>query len=107
MKKTGFRFQVCIATTLLVLLVPRIAMGDGGIIWLREVQGPFSVTLFSSPETASGGFTEVSALIQEKESGKVILDADVRLALIPPDGSALNQSDEFCAVPATGARSLQ
>jgi hypothetical protein len=107
MKKTGFRFQVCIATTLLVLLFPRIAKGDGGIIRLQEVQGPFSITVFSSPETASGGLTDVSALIQERESGKVILDADVRLALIPPDGSALNQSDEFCAVPATGARSLQ
>src|ERR1043166_7110358 len=106
MKETGLRFQVCIATTLLVLFVPRFAKGDGGIIRLREVQGPFSITVFSSPEVVSGGLTDVSALIQERESGKVILDADVRLALSPPDGSALNQSDELCGVPATGTRPL-
>jgi hypothetical protein len=104
MKETGFRVQFCIATALLVLFVPRFAKGDGGIIRLREVQGPFSITVFSSPEAASGGLTDVSALIQERESGKVILDADVRLAVIPPDGAALNQSDKFCAAPATGTR---
>jgi hypothetical protein len=107
MKETGLHFQVCVATTLLVLLVPRIANGDGGIIRLREVQGPFSITVFSSPEAASGGLTDVSALIQESESGKVILDADVRLALILPDGSAPNQSDALCGVPGTGGRPLQ
>ena len=107
MKETGLRFQICIATTLLVLFVPRLAKGDGEIVRLREVQGPFSITVFSSPEAASGGLTDVSALIQERESGKVILDADVRLALIPPDGSAPKQSDELCAVPATGTRPLQ
>ena len=104
MKETGLRGRVCIATALLVLFVPGFAKGDGGIIRLRDVQGPFSITVFSSPEAASGGITDVSALIQERESGKVILDADVRLALIPPDGSALNQSDKLCAVPGTGTR---
>src|SRR6185503_19686343 len=107
MIETRLRFQVCIATTFLVLLVPRFAEADGGIIRLQKVQGPFSITVFSSPEAASGGLTDVSALIQERESGKVILDADVRLALVPPDGSALNPSDALCAVPGTGARPLQ
>jgi hypothetical protein len=107
MKETGLHFQVCIATTFLVLLLPRIAKGDGGSIRLREVQGPFSITVFSSPEAASGGLADVSALIQESESGKVILDANVRLALSPPDGSALNQSDALCGVPGTGERPLQ
>lgn len=107
MKEIGLRFQLCIATSLLVLFVPRFAKGDGGIIRLREVRGPFSVTVFSSPEEASSGLTDVSALIQERESGNVILDADVRLALSPPDGSALKQSDKFCALPATGTRPLQ
>src|ERR1044071_4615780 len=106
MKKTGLRFQVCIATTLLIVFVPCFAKGDGGIIRLREVHGPFSITVFSSPEATSGGFTDVSALIQERESGKVVLDADVRFSLIPPSGSVLNQSDKLCAVPATGRRPL-
>ena len=107
MKETGLHFQVCIATTVLVLLLPRIAKGDGGIIRLREVQGAFSITVFSSPEAASGGLTDVSALIQESESGKVILDANVRLALSPPDGSALNQSTELCGGATFSTRSLE
>jgi len=107
MKRTGLGVQVCIATTLFCLFLPRFAKADGGIIRLQEVQGPFSLTVFSSPEAASGGLTDVSALIQERESGKVILDADVRLALSAPDSSALNQLDEFCGVPATGTRPLQ
>jgi hypothetical protein len=106
MNPPGLRFQVCIATTLLVLFVLHYAKGDGGIIRLREAKGPFSVTVFSSPEPTSGGLTDVSALIQERESGKVVLDADVRLALSPPDGSALNQSAEFCGVPTAATRSL-
>src|SRR5262245_61868794 len=107
MKRTALGVQVWIATTFFCLFLPRFAKADGGIIRLRDVQGPFSITVFSSPEAASGGLTDVSALIQERESGKVILDADVRLALSPPDGSALKQSDELCAVPATGTRPLQ
>src|SRR5262249_40289495 len=107
MKETGLRLQVCIATTLLVLFVPRFAKGDGGIIRLRETHGPFSITVFSSPEASSGGLTDVSALIQERESGKVILDADVGLAVSPPDGSALNQSAKLCGVPTFPTRSLE
>jgi hypothetical protein len=103
----SFRLTICIATTLLVLSVPRNAKADGGIIRLREVLGPFSITLFSSPEADSGGLTDVSVLIQEIESGRVVLDADVRLGLSPPDGSAPNQSAEFCGVPTTGTRSLE
>src|SRR5271166_2488985 len=99
MTRTSLGFQVCIVTASLVLFAPCHAKGDGGIIRLREAQGPFSITVFSSPEAASGGLTDVSALIQEKESGNVVLDADVRLDLSPPGGSALNQSVDLCGVP--------
>jgi hypothetical protein len=107
MKETGLVVQVCVATTLICLFFPRFAKADGGIIRLRDVQGPFSITVFSSPEAVSGALTDVSALIQERESGKVILNADVRLALIPPADSALNESDKYCAAPGTGTRPLQ
>jgi hypothetical protein len=90
------RFYSWIVTVSLTMSAPRLAKGDGGIIRLREAQGPFSVTVFSSPESASGGLADVSALIQERETGKVVLDADVSFTLSPPDGSAPSQSDEFC-----------
>lgn len=98
MKRTTIRFKICIAAALLTLSGARLARGDGGIIRLRESQGPFSLTVFSSPEAVSGGIVDVSALIQEKETGKVILDADVRFSVSPPAGSALNQPDEFCGL---------
>lgn len=90
------RFYSWIVTVSLTMSAPRLAKGDGGIIRLREAQGPFSVTVFSSPESVSGGLADVSALIQERETGKVVLDADVSFTLSPPDGSAPSQSDEFC-----------
>jgi len=104
MKRTSIRLQICIATALLASFVPRCAKGDGGIIRLREAQGPFSVTVFSSPESVSGGLADVSALIQERETGRVVLDADVSFTLSPPNGSALNQSDEFCGSPTAAMR---
>ena len=90
------RFYSWIVTVSLTMSAPHLAKGDGGIIRLREAQGPFSVTVFSSPESVSGGLADVSALIQERETGKVVLDADVSFTLSPPDGSAPSQSDEFC-----------
>jgi hypothetical protein len=99
MKRQSLGFQVCMAITLFALFVPCYAKGDGGIIRLRETEGPFSVTLFSSPEVVAGGLADVSALIQEKDTGKAVLDAVVSFTLSPPAGSALNQSDEFCGSP--------
>src|SRR5262245_50135503 len=101
------RFYSWIVTVSLTMSAPRLAKGDGGIIRLRDAQGPFSVTVFSSPESVSGGLADVSALIQERETSKVVLDADVSFALSPPDDSVLNQSDEFCGVPASGMRPPQ
>src|SRR5262245_17140870 len=90
------RFYSWIVTVSLTMSAPRLAKGDAGIIRLREAQGPFSVTVFSSPESVSGGLADVSALIQERETGKVVLNADVSFTLSPPVGSAPSQSDEFC-----------
>jgi len=107
MKRTRLAFQVCIATTLVCLFLHHIVRADGGIIRLRDVQGPFSITVFSSPEAGSGGLTDVSALIQERESGKVILDADVDLTVSPPDGSAPNKPGELCGLPMFPTRSVE
>ena len=98
-KRTSIRFQICVATVLVVSLVPRCAKGDGGILRLREAQGPFLVTVFSTPEAAAGRLADVSVLVQGSETGKVVLDADVSLTLSPPDGLATKQSDGLCGLP--------
>lgn len=86
-------------TALLVMSAPLLAKGDGGIIRLREAKGPFSVTVFSPPEAAAGGVVDVSVLVQGRDTGKVLLDADVSFTLSPPDGKAKKQSDEICGSP--------
>jgi hypothetical protein len=35
-------------------------------------------------------------LVQSQNNGDVVLDADVTLSLIPPEGVAVNESDPFC-----------
>ena len=91
-------FHAAMVMASLMMSAPRNARGDGGIIRLRGTQGPFSVTVFSSPEVTAGGLADVSVLIQRRESGEVVLDADVNLALSPPDGLATKQSDDLCGL---------
>jgi hypothetical protein len=103
MKRSSIRFHIWIVTALLTALAPRLARGDGGIIRLRQVQGPFSVTVFTSPEVPQGGLADVSVLIQRRQTGAVVLDADVNLTLYPPGDGAVKQSDPLCGLPWTMA----
>jgi len=98
------RFHLWIVTASLAMFAPRLARGDGGIIRLRETQGPFSVTVFSPPEAAAGGLADVSALIQERRTGNVVLDADVSFALSPPDGLVMKQLGGLCGLPTAAMR---
>jgi hypothetical protein len=97
MKRSSISIQLWVLTALCLMLTLRIARGDGGIVQLQQTSGPFSVTVFISPETVSGGLTDVSVLVQSEKNGEVILDADVTLSLIPPEGVARNESDPFCS----------
>jgi hypothetical protein len=101
MKRSSIRAQIWIITALLTALAPRFARGDGGIIRLRQVQGPFSVTVFTSPEASRVGLADVSVLVQWWETGEVVLDADVGLTLNPPKGAATKQLDPLCGLPWT------
>ncbi len=105
MIRSRIRFHVWIITVSLTMSAPLLTRGDGGIIRLRETQGPFSVTVFSSPEAAAGGLADVSVLIQERVTGNVVLDADVSFTLSPPDGLANKQLGGLCGLP-TGAMRL-
>ena len=98
------RFHLWIVTASLAMFAPRLVRGDGGIIRLRETQGPFSVTVFSPPEAAAGGLADVSALIQERRTGNVVLDADVSFALSPPDGLVMKQLGGLCGLPTAAMR---
>jgi len=95
MKRASISIKVWGAALLCIMLMPRIARGDGSIVRLQETRGPFSVTVFVSPE-AIDRLTDVSVLVQSRNSGDVLLDADVSLSLIPPNGTAIADLDPFC-----------
>ena len=73
----------------IVMLAPLIAQADGGTVQLRETSGPFVVTLFTAPETLRAGAIDTSVLLQDRETGSVILDATVNLVFQPVDGTGL------------------
>lgn len=105
MNQSSIRIRVWVIAALFVTLAPRFAWGDGGVIRLREVQGPFSVTVFTSIEALAGGSSDVSVLVQWRNTGEVVLDADVNLTLNPPDGVAISPSDPLCGLSSLAAAS--
>jgi len=82
---------------LLTMLAPRLARGDGGVVQLHQAQGPFLVTVFVSPEAVRGAPVDLSVLVQWRTNGEVVLDADVSLAVDPPDSLAMARSEPLCA----------
>jgi hypothetical protein len=103
MKRSHVNIQACVVTVIFTMLAPRLARGDGGIVRLHEAQGPFSVTVFASPETARSGLADVSVLVQWRNNAEVVLDADVSLAIDPPGGLAMPRSDPLCGLSPTTA----
>jgi hypothetical protein len=73
----------------LVLICAAIAaQADGGRLQMRREAGPFVVSLFTTPESLGVGQADLSAMIEEQASGKVLLDADVVIMLRPEDGGS-------------------
>jgi len=71
------------ALALLAVFATQFAKGDGGVVLLHEAGGPFSVTVFLSPEVTRGEHTDVSVLVQSRTNGDVVLNADVWLTIEP------------------------
>lgn len=53
---------------------------------MRQAAGPFIVSLFTQPESLGVGQDDLSAMVEERKSGKVLLNADVVITLIPANG---------------------
>jgi len=74
-------------------------------VQLHEAQGPFSVTVFVSPEAVRGGLADVSVLVQWRKNGEVVLDADVSLALDPPNGLAMASESSSSSFSSSSSKS--
>jgi hypothetical protein len=73
------------ALILVSLLAAGVAHGDGGVLRMSQMSGPFVLSIFTAPEPLRAGRAEVSVLVQAR--GTVVLDALVELRLRAPDGT--------------------
>lgn len=62
------------------------AFADGGRLRSYGEAGEFRVAIFTRPDPLFAGASDVSILVQDRESGEPILDADVTLELSGPGG---------------------
>ena len=75
--------KTTIILVLNVALAPLVTYADGGTVQLREASGPFLVTVFVAPEAPRVGLIDTSVLVQDRMTGRVILDPTVNLELQP------------------------
>ncbi|HEX4074822.1 MAG TPA: cytochrome c oxidase assembly protein [Candidatus Acidoferrales bacterium] len=54
---------------------------DGDVVRLAGASGPFQVSVFGDPGALSAGPADLAVLVQDRNSGSVILDADDDLAV--------------------------
>jgi len=88
------------ATVLVFLLSTNFVQGHSlGIVRLRNAQGPFVITVFTSPELVSGQAADVSVLIQRRDSNEAVLDAVVSFVLKPHRSPILKDTDPMCGQP--------
>jgi hypothetical protein len=73
------------------------ARGDGGVVRLREAQGPFVVTIFTASEIVENSPAEVSVMVQRRDSSDAILDATVNLTLTAPASSVVEPVEQVCS----------
>jgi hypothetical protein len=64
-----------------VLLWATAAYGDGGTMLLHQDAGAFTVTLFAAPQPLHAGAADLSAMVQDRNSGEVLLDATVDITV--------------------------
>jgi hypothetical protein len=88
-----------LTAALLLLLAPAVAQADLGIVLSRESQGPLVITVFSSSEPMQGRDSDLSVLVQRRDSNDPILDANVSLAFIPPRALILERDEPICGQP--------
>lgn len=64
-----------------ILLLTSLAMGDGGVVRTSQQQGPWVITVFSSPTPFRVGPVDLSVLVQDAETRDTVFDVNVNLML--------------------------
>src|SRR5713101_303605 len=79
-------FALPLAIAIYGWLAPKAVDADGAVVRLQGVAGPFLASVFTSP-TLHAGASDVSVLVQDRDSGKIILDAAVDFDAKPTVGT--------------------
>lgn len=109
LSESNFR-RLVLATLTLVLPLAALAYGylapsaidtDGNVVRAQQISGPFRITVLTEPDPIPAGPCDVSVLVQDRDSGKPILDAPVSLAIGQPSFAG----DALAVTPATARTS--
>jgi len=93
---------------LLTLLLLGFSLGnaraDGGVIRLRETQGPFVVTIFTPGDLVQDRTADVSVMVQRRDSSAAVLDATVNLVFSAPTSASLlaTRDEQLCGMARAG-----
>ena len=90
------RTMHCFAVMLMASLFPFLANADSAAVRARESQGPFTITIFTPAEVSRGLPSDITVMVQSRDSGEVVMDAAVELGFVPPVGASLNAMDLVC-----------
>ena len=77
-------------------LFPFLAAADSGTILTQETQGPFTVTIFIPAEVSRDIASHIAVMVQNRDSGGVVMDADVVLRFVAPVGVSSDPKDLIC-----------
>lgn len=73
---------------LAAVVLSAAAHADDAHLQMRQVAGPFVVSLFTTPEVLAVGPADVSVLVEQGATPRVLLDAEVSVTLMRHDGGA-------------------
>jgi hypothetical protein len=77
-------------------LFPFLANADSAVVRAQESQGTFTITIFTPAEVSRHLPADVTVMVQSRDSGEVVMDADVELGFAPPAGVSFNSNDLVC-----------
>jgi hypothetical protein len=89
------------AIALVVILAPFVANADSGVVRTREARGPFIVSIFTPSEISRDLPTDVTVMVQRRDTGEIVMDAVVELNFMPPAGANLSPNDVLCGPAST------
>jgi hypothetical protein len=93
MQNAGGKFVATLACAFVLLLHSSVALADGGTLRLSQRCGPLQVSVFTSPAMPHVGLIDISTLVQDAATGRILDDVPVvvRLQSIELRGLTLEQ----------------